>query len=157
MGDNGTYGPSVKAPFNPTRAKGFPYQTGVWVPLIIAGPMVAEPGRTLPHMVNSTDLFSLFAELAEVEIDTAITDGRHIDAQPMLAYLHEPAQPAIRSSNYTEMGNNIKAVGAELPPPCVIPTSNVCVQVFPQQGVCSDQGGTWYGPDGVAGPAGLSS
>src|SRR5690606_10604399 len=36
IGDNGTYAPSVKAPFNPTRAKGFPYQTGVWVPLIVA-------------------------------------------------------------------------------------------------------------------------
>src|SRR5690606_35930116 len=27
MADNGTYGPSVKLPFNLSRAKGFPYQT----------------------------------------------------------------------------------------------------------------------------------
>src|SRR5690606_24172060 len=57
VGDNGTYAPSVKAPFNPTRAKGFPYQSGVWVPLIVSGPMVAEPGREVPHMVNTADLF----------------------------------------------------------------------------------------------------
>src|SRR5690606_23606546 len=36
MGDNGSYAPSVKAPFDLTRAKGFPYQTGVWVPLLVA-------------------------------------------------------------------------------------------------------------------------
>lgn len=157
VGDNGTYGPSVKAPFNPTRAKGFPYQTGVWVPLIVAGPMVAEPGRSLPHMVNSTDLFSLFAELAEVDIQQALPDTRHIDAQPLLPYLTNPAQAPIRHTNYTEVGNNIKSVNDTLPPPCVIPTSNVCVQVFPQQAVCEDQGGSWYGPGGVAGASGLSS
>jgi len=156
-GDNGTYAPSVKAPFNPTRAKGFPYQTGVWVPLIIAGPMVAEPGRSLPHMVNSTDLFSLFAELADVDLEKAIPESRQIDAQPLLAYLTDPGQSAIRSSNYTEMGNNIQATTAAAPPPCVIPSSNVCVQVFPQQAICEDQGGSWYGPGGVAGAAGLGS
>ncbi|MFA7668025.1 MAG: sulfatase-like hydrolase/transferase [Burkholderiaceae bacterium] len=156
-GDNGTYGPSVKAPFNPTRAKGFPYQTGVWVPLIIAGPMVTEPGRTLPHMVNSTDLFSLFAELAEIDVQGALPESRQVDAQPMLPYLTSPGHAAIRSTNYTEMGTNIKATTSELPPPCVIPSSNVCVQVFPQQAVCQDQGGIWYGPEGVAGPTGLSS
>jgi len=157
MGDNGTYAPSVKAPFNPTRAKGFPYQTGVWVPLIVAGPMVAEPGRSVPHMVNSTDLFSLFAELAEVKLEEAVSDGRPIDAQPMLPYLVEPSSPAIRTVNFTEMGTNIKATTAEPPPPCVIPSSNICVQLFPQQAVCADQGGTWYGPGGVAGAEGLSS
>src|SRR5690606_20466536 len=101
MGDNGTYAPSVKAPFNPTRAKGFPYQTGVWVPLIVAVPMVAEPERRVPHMVNSTDLFSLFAKLAEVNLDEADTDGRPIDAQPLLTYLMEPYSPEIRTDNYT--------------------------------------------------------
>lgn len=157
VGDNGTYAPSVKAPFNLTRAKGFPYQTGVWVPLIVAGPMVAEPGRTLPHMVNSTDLFSLFGELAEIDINQAVPSSRQIDAQPMLPYLTNASQPPIRSTNYTEMGTNIQATTAAPPPPCIIPSSNVCVQVFPQKGVCEDQGGVWYGPGGVAGEAGLPS
>src|SRR5690554_1663707 len=157
VGDNGTYGPSVKAPFNPTRAKGFPYQTGVWVPLIVAGPMVAEPGRTLPHMVNSTDLFSLFGELAEIDINQAVPSSRQIDAQPMLPYLTNASQPPIRSTNYTEMGTNIQATTAAKPPPCVIPSSNVCVQVFPQKGVCEDQGGDWYGPGGITGNPGLNS
>src|SRR5690606_28431222 len=106
---------------------------------------------------NSTDLFSLFAELAEVNLDEAVTDDRPIDAQPLLPYLVEPSSPAIRTVNYTEMGTNIKATNTEPPSPCVIPASNICVQLFPQQAVCADQGGTWYGPGGVAGPEGLSS
>ena len=37
LGDNGTYAPVVKGPFDPERAKGTVYQTGVWAPLIVAG------------------------------------------------------------------------------------------------------------------------
>lgn len=42
LGDNGTLGTEVKSPFDPTRAKGTAYQTGVWVPLIVAGPQVRK-------------------------------------------------------------------------------------------------------------------
>lgn len=157
MGDNGTYAPSVKAPFNPTRAKGFPYQTGVWVPLIVAGPVVKQPDRDVPHMVNSADLYSLFGELAGIDVRQAVPAGRTVDATPLLPYLTDPGQAAIRSTNFTEMGTNITSTSTSAAPPCVIPASNVCVQVFPQQGVCEDQGGTWYGPGGAAGAAGLSS
>lgn len=157
MADNGTYGPSVKLPFNLARAKGFPYQSGVWVPLIVAGPMVKEPGREVPHMVNSVDMYSLFGELAGVDLAQALPASRQVDAQPVLAYLTNPAQASVRSSNYTEMGTNIASVNATPPPPCVIPASNVCVQVFPQKGVCEDQSGVWYGPDGAAGAEGLGS
>ncbi len=157
MGDNGTYAPSVKAPFNPTRAKGFPYQTGVWVPLIVAGPVVKEPDRDVPHMVNAADLYSLFGELAGIDVREAVPAGRTVDAAPLLPYLTDPGQASIRSTNFTEMGTNITSTSTPAAPPCVIPASNVCVQLFPQQEVCEDQGGTWYGPGGAAGAAGLSS
>jgi len=156
MADNGTYAPSVKLPFNPARAKGFPYQTGVWVPLIVAGPMVKDPGRVVPHMVNSVDMYSLFGELAGVDVRQSLPPSRQVDAQPMLAYLTEPGRDSIRTTNYTEMGTNITVKDAPKPPPCVIPASNVCVQVFPQKAVCEDQSGIWYGPGGVAGSTGLA-
>lgn len=143
VGDNGTYAPSVRWPFDATRAKGFPYQSGVWVPLIVAGPMVEQPDRDVGHMVNTTDLFSLFGELAGIEVREAVPAALELDAQPILPYLTEPGSASIRTTNYTEMGTNI---ASETPPPCVIPASNICVQVFPQQDVCEDQGGTWYGP-----------
>ena len=53
MGDNGTYAPGVKAPFNPLRAKATVYQTGVWVPLIVAGPLVKAPGREVRRWSTS--------------------------------------------------------------------------------------------------------
>lgn len=157
IGDNGTFGPSVKAPFNPTRAKGFPYQTGVWVPLIVSGPMVVAPGRDVPHMVNAADLFSLFGELAELDVQQMAPPYRQLDAQPLLPYLTEPGRMSIRANNYTELGTNTIASNSEPPPPCVIPAYNLCAQLFPQQGVCEDQGGLWYGPNGVAGAEGLNS
>ncbi|AEC19687.1 putative lipoprotein [Pusillimonas sp. T7-7] len=157
MADNGTYAPSVKAPFNPARAKGFPYQGGVWVPLIVAGPMVSQPDRDVPHMVNSTDLYSLFAEVAGIDLATAVPASHSVDAEALLPYLTNPSQASIRSVNYTEMGTNITSTTVPSAPPCVIPASNVCVQVFPQEGVCLDQSGIWYGPGGVAGAQGLGS
>lgn len=157
MADNGTYAPSVKAPFNPARAKGFPYQTGAWVPLIVAGPMVKQPDRDVEHMVNSTDLYSLFGELAGIDVGQAVPAARGLDAKPVLPYLTDPGHGSIRSTNYTEMGTNITSTATPPAPPCVIPASNVCVQIFPQQGVCEDQSGVWYGPGGAAGAAGLGS
>lgn len=151
--DNGTYMPTVKLPFDPLRAKGSLYQTGVWVPLIVAGPMVTDNDRDVPHMVNSTDLFSLFREIAG--IDAAALPGElQLDAQPVMPYLTEPQHEAIRSTNFTEQGTNISA---ETPAPCVIPAANTCVQIFPQQGVCEDQSGVWYGPGSAIDPNGFSS
>ena len=156
-GDNGTYAPTVKAPFNPVRAKGFPYQTGVWVPLIVAGPMVKGPDRDVPHMVNAADLFSLFGELAGIDVRKAVPASRTLDAQPVLPYLTDPAQAGIRGTNFTEMGTNITSSEATPAPPCVIPAANICVQIFPQKALCEDQGGTWWGPGGAAGASGLAS
>ena len=67
LGDNGTFANTVKLPFQPRRAKGTAYQTGVWVPLIVAGPGVTAPGRAVEHMVNAADLYQLFGELAGID------------------------------------------------------------------------------------------
>ena len=151
--DNGTYMPTVKLPFDPMRAKGSLYQTGVWVPLIVAGPMVNDSDRDVPHMVNSTDLFSLFREIAGIDA-SALPAELQLDAQPVMPYLTEPQQEAIRSNNFTEQGTNISA---STPAPCVIPAANTCVQIFPQQGVCEDQSGVWYGPGSPVDPNGFGS
>lgn len=151
VGDNGTYVDSVKftAPgrFDPTRAKATPYQTGVWVPLLVAGPMVASPGREVPSMVGSVDLYRLFADIAGADVNAAIPANNPLDAQPMLAYLTNASQASIRSTNFTEMGTNFRATGASANEyPCVIPAANnVCTTLFPQKGVCLTQGGIWYG------------
>ncbi|NYT45044.1 sulfatase-like hydrolase/transferase [Alcaligenaceae bacterium] len=157
MADNGTYVNSVKftAPgqFDPTRAKAFPYQTGVSVPLLIAGPMVQEPGREITHQVSSPDLYRLFAEIAGADVEANVPANRPLDAQRMLAYLTSPGQAAIRSLNFSEMGTNFSNPSmAVTPQPCVVEAASVCFTIFPQEALCKDQGGIWYGAgSGLAG------
>lgn len=154
MGDNGTYVNSVKftepGKFDPTRAKAFPYQTGVSVPLLIAGPMVQQPGREITHQVSSPDLYRLFAEIAGADVAASIPADRPLDAQPMLAYLTAPDQGAIRSLNFSEMGTNFTNPSmTTTPQPCVVEAAKVCFTIFPQKALCDDQGGIWYGAGAV--------
>jgi len=148
VGDNGTFGPAVNAPFDPTRAKGFPYQTGVWVPLIAAGPMVQSPGREVNAMVNAVDLYKLFAELAGINADTVVPKAQRLDAQGMMSYLTKVKSPEIRATNLTQTGDNIRPPELSLYTPCVVgPPYNIVTLFFPRKDICLKNGGTWYGPD----------
>lgn len=156
IGDNGTYAPGVKAPFDPNHAKGFVYQTGVWVPLIVAGPLVNTPDREVRDMVNVADLFELFGEIAGVDVRKVVPKSHVLDSASMLPYLTNPDQGSIRTTNFTQTGINITANGVR-PPPCVINLTDppTCVQVFTSQPLCEFEGGIWYGPGGAAGSNGL--
>jgi hypothetical protein len=141
-GDNGSLGSVVKQPFDASRAKGTAYQTGVWVPLVVAGPLVRDPDRVVSHMVNVADLYALFGEIAGIDVRRAVP--RTIDAKPMLPYLTNPSQASIRASNFTQVGPNIQANGA-VNGPCTIGSS--CTQIPVSKSVCHDNNGTWWGPE----------
>jgi len=141
VGDNGSLGGTVKQPFDGSRAKGTAYQTGVWVPLIVAGPLVKSPDRAVSHMVNIADLYALFGEIAGIE-DVQQAVPRPIDAAPMLAYIIDPQQPSIRTWNFTQVGVNLQANGA-INGPCTI--GNSCTQIPVTKSVCEDNNGTWWG------------
>jgi hypothetical protein len=147
VGDNGTYAPGVKAPFNPERAKAWVYQTGVWVPLIVAGPLVNSPDREVTAMINVADLFQLFGEIAGVDVHQVVPSTHVLDSQAMLPYLTNPNQPSIRTSNFTQAASNIH-VNNQNPPPCVVALTSppTCLQLFTSQGLCQTEGGDWYGP-----------
>ena len=152
MGDNGTYAPGVKAPFNPLRAKATVYQTGVWTPLIVAGPLVKSPGREVGAMVNIADVFQLFAEIAGIDVHKVVPSSRPLDSVSMLPYLANPDQKSLRQTSFTQTAGNIKAAGYVVPP-CVIPGVNTCVQLFPSQSLCASEGGVWWGaPDATVNP-----
>ncbi len=143
LGDNGSLGSTVKEPFDPQRAKGTAYQTGVWVPLIVAGPLVANRDRDVSQMVNIADLYSLFGEIAGIaDVQQAVP--RPIDAMPLLPYVVNPDQDSIRQWNYTEVGVNLQVNGA-INGPCTI--SNSCTQIPVSKSVCEDNNGVWWGPD----------
>ena len=116
IGDNGSFGPTVKAPFDLSRAKGSAYQTGIWVPLIVAGPMVIEPGRNVEHMVNAVDVFSLFAEVAGLDVEEFAT--AQIDSVAMLPYLTSTTADSQRSFNFAQGGLNIQLNGGRNGPLC---------------------------------------
>jgi hypothetical protein len=147
IGDNGTFAPGVKAPFDPNRAKGWVNQTGVWVPLIVAGPLVSNPGREVTAMVNIADLFQLFGEVAGIDVRKEVPKSHKLDSVAMLPYLTHPSQRSIRQTNFTQTGNNIHPNDIA-PPPCVLPLTDpaTCVQIFVNQGICAYEGGVWYGP-----------
>jgi hypothetical protein len=148
IGDNGTFAPGVKQPFDASRAKGTVYQTGVWVPLIVSGPLVSSPDRQVQAIVNIADLFELFGEIAGVDVRTAVPKSHALDSMPLLPYLTNPNHASIRQSNFTQTANNIH-LNDEVPPPCVLQVglaNATCAQLFPDQHVCTLEGGTWWGP-----------
>ena len=159
LGDNGSYSPVVKGPFNPARAKGTVYQTGVWTPLIVAGTLVEEPGREVTAMINIADVFQLFGEIAGIDVHEVVPASRQLDSLSMLPYLENPAQQAIRETNFAQLAGNIQPVGYEVPP-CVLSfgnAANTCIQLFAAQSLCNSEGGVWWGePDG-SNPSGVGA
>ena len=157
LGDNGTYAPAVKSPFNPARSKGFVYQTGVWTPLIVTGALVNAPGRDVEAMINIADVFQLFGEIAGIDVHEVVPASRQLDSVTMLPYLENPEQPAIREFNFAQLQENLQPAGLEVPP-CALPlggSTNICVQLFAEQSLCNSEGGIWWGePDGTN-PAGV--
>lgn len=158
IGDNGTFATGVKAPFDPNHSKATAYQTGVWVPLMVAGPLVNSPNREVRHMVNVADLFELFGEIAGVDVHKVVPKSHILDSVSMLPYLTNPNQGSLRTTNFTQTGINITANGVR-PSPCVVEVTNppTCVQLFPQKQLCEFEGGTWYGPGGAAGLDGVAT
>lgn len=146
IGDNGSFLTTVKAPFNPLRAKATAYQSGVSVPLLVAGGPVVQPGRSVGHMVNVVDLYRLFAELAGIDAADALPPGRPLDARPMMPYLRNPSAASQRAYNFTQYTEPFQATPCY---PCLIAagSSNTCTDsILTTQQLCESQGGVWYGP-----------
>ena len=71
LGDNGTAAGLAVPPFFASDGKGTPYEGGINVPLIVAGPGVAAPGMELDDLVSITDVFATVAEVAGVDLGPA--------------------------------------------------------------------------------------
>ena len=145
--DNGSFVNTVKLPFDFARSKATPYQTGVWVPLIVAGPQVSSPGREVEHMTNTVDVFGLFGELVGLDPHQAASP-RTIDSQSLMPYLKNTSQTSIRNFNFTQGGLNIQEDNGHNPP-CVLGASDTstgsCSQTPVNKSVCEDNGGVWWG------------
>jgi arylsulfatase B len=66
VGDNGTPQRVIQAPFSRDHAKGSLYEGGIRVPMVVAGAGVTRNGQREAALVNSTDLFATFADIAQL-------------------------------------------------------------------------------------------
>jgi arylsulfatase A-like enzyme len=150
VGDNGTFYPGVNAPYDPLRSKGTPYQTGVCAPMSVSGPMVVSPGRMVTNMVNAVDLFALFGEIAGLDVRSIVPPSHILDCVPVMPYLTNVAQPSLRTYNFTQIGDGIKAPSTQTWPAVFTifgqPVGND--HLFDSQELAEDDGATWYGPPG---------
>lgn len=146
-GDNGTFYASVYPPYNPLRAKASPYQTGISAPLIVSGPMVKQPGRTVSHMVNAVDLFSLFGEIAGVNVRSVVPYSHILDCTEMLPYLTDPEAKPIRGYNFAEQSSTVPA-HVEIPPSVftIAGTKVGSDTLFDNEELALDHGAEWFGP-----------
>jgi len=151
VGDNGTFANAVKVPeFDLSRAKSTAYQTGVWVPLIVSGPLVINPNRNVEHMTNMVDVFQLFGEIAGIDVPSTVP--RVIDSAPLMPYLTNSAQGSIRTVNFTMGGFNQQA-NNQRNGACLVSTklgtttlATICTQSVFDKGPCEDNAGVWWGP-----------
>jgi arylsulfatase A-like enzyme len=105
VGDNGSPGGVVEAPFDSSRAKGSVYEGGINVPLIVVSPVIdpADAGTESLAAVQLTDLFATIAEIA----------GKGATAQDsvsLVPYLEDPTlattlrRPYAYSETFTPNG-----------------------------------------------------
>ena len=142
--DNGTFYPTVRLPFDPLRAKGTPYQTGVWTPLAIAGPGVAVGGNCQAP-VNSVDVFQAICELGGVNPRDVVPASHTLDSKSLAPYLKDPSHAFTTPFNFTYTGNG--AIDPNDPAlPCLLVGDTICLdQNFTFCAICEDNSGTWAG------------
>lgn len=165
VGDNGSFAPSVRLPYDPTRAKGSVFQTGVLVPLVVAGPRVqGEGGRESGSMVNVADLYQLFAEFAGIDVRSTVPPAHRLDSVSIMPLLASADAPPVRSFNYAEVSGDGTLPTPVNPDnrlwPCVLlGTASVdaggnaqvsggfCSDfLFDTRAFCQTNGGLWLGP-----------
>ena len=159
VGDNGSFFEVTKLPFDPRRSKGTVYQTGVWVPLIVAGPLVEGPtGREVKALINVADLFDLFAEVAGINVGDGRAAGPHA-RQPTDARLSDQSEPGAdspvqlhpaRTGRLRFEGEHRIAGGPRRSWPCVFALGGLGSQcndvIADTQSFCHTNGGVWWGP-----------
>jgi hypothetical protein len=144
IGDNGTYFPIVRFPFNPLQAKATVYQTGVSVPLAVAGNRVIEPDRDVDALVNCVDIFSLLSELGGIDYEAQVPARRTLDCKPMLPFLENTDQAGFREYNFTQYDENVHIKTANIRP-CLLNGIMLCTDtILFNEDVCAAQGGTWF-------------
>ena len=107
IGDNGTPGAVVQAPYSNDHAKGSLYEGGVHVPLIMAGPDVTRTGLS-NKLVHCVDLFSTILELADIDVASATASVDTIDSESLIPILNgqDSVERRVVSERFNSATNN---------------------------------------------------
>ena len=100
LGDNGTPADVNLGDYKAAHAKATLYQGGVHVPLVVSGPGVVEPGRSVAAQVDTVDLFTTVLELLDVELSAV---GTAVDGVGLEPYLVDAATEPLQDHAYTEL------------------------------------------------------
>jgi len=87
IGDNGTPRTVIQPPFSSTHSKGTLYEGGIRVPMIISGPVVANPRRENTNLVHTVDLFATILELAGANLPAVLPTNLLYDSHSLLPIL----------------------------------------------------------------------
>ncbi|MFT7678876.1 MAG: arylsulfatase B [Planctomycetota bacterium] len=102
VGDNGTQNDTTEAPFVPGHGKGTLFEGGLRVPLIVAGPAVAQPGSECTALVQTTDLFDTCLELGTSLSVLPADPAFPRDSISLRPYLDDPGRASLRKSIFGE-------------------------------------------------------
>jgi arylsulfatase A-like enzyme len=108
IGDNGTPGGVIAAPYIASRGKDTLYEGGIHVPLIISGPAVVSPNRTNDTPVNAVDLFATILEMAGSSVTAAHPTNVTIDSKSLIGQL-TGTSTVFRLAYAEEFGTNVAA------------------------------------------------
>ena len=113
IGDNGTPGNVIQAPYSDPHSKDTLYEGGVRVPMVAIGPDVTLRG-TSRKIVHCVDLFSTILDLADIDIAAATSAVDVIDSQSLAPVFRgqDLAERSIVAERHTtdigEVGRSIR-------------------------------------------------
>lgn len=102
VADNGTPKECSMAPFVPEHAKLTPYEGGVNVPMIIAGPDVQAPGSEVAALVCITDIFETVLEWSQMDLAEGAGPTGPVDSVSLVPYLQDPEHTPLRDVVYAD-------------------------------------------------------
>jgi hypothetical protein len=116
IGDNGTPGQVVQAPFGNGHAKGDLYQGGIHVPLFAVGPDIRVTGTT-DKLVHCVDLFSTILDLGGID-ESAATVGVATHSQSLLPIFHgiDTASRCVIAEKFGDNNGNGRALISDVHP-----------------------------------------
>ena len=100
IGDNGSHGQVIQAPYVSTQAKGSLYEGGIHTPMIVSGVGVNGGSTREPALVSSVDLFATIGEL----IGSNVTQ---YEDSYSFAGLLDNSNAQQRVFNYSEVNNDV--------------------------------------------------